>query len=479
MEAPSHSSDYKLRRALNWFPMGLAYAFLYMGRYNLTVAKSALGDALMSKAQFGTIFAIGAWVYGFSFLVTGPLTDKVGGRTAMLIGTAGSLLVNAAMGVMLYGSANWGWQFNLVGMFTMLYAVNMHFQSYGAVAIVTVKAPWFHVRERGTFSTMFGIMIAMGILFAFDWGFAIVEATRAAIDPSKFGLWASIAHALLPGGTGVNGNWWLFFAPALLLAATWAVMYKYLCDSPSQAGYADFDTGEEAISDDGQRLPITVVFKKIVTHPVLMVVCAIEFCSGILRNGIMHWYPLFAAEVGFKKTFWVPQNWGLVLFIAGIAGSVMTGWASDKLFQSRRAPMAAILYGVMAAGAVVMAATLNSALWWAGSAVILMSMAVIGVHGILSGTSTTDFGGAKNAGAAVGIVDGMVYLGTGLQSVIIGSITPTGDAAKDPNNWFWWPVFLVPFALIGLALSAKIWNAVPKKASKPAPGVPKPATAAA
>lgn len=468
-----HSADYKLRRFLNWFPMGLAYALLYMGRYNLTVAKSALGDELMSKAQFGTIFAIGAWVYGFSFLISGPLTDKLGGRATMLLGTAGALLVNALMGVMLYGQANWGWSFNLVGMFTVLYALNMHFQSYGAVAIVTVKAPWFHVRERGTFSTMFGIMIASGILFAFDWGFAIVEATRATLAPEKFGLWAKIASALVPGGRGVDENWWLFFAPALMLAVVWLVMYKYLCDSPSQAGFDDFDTGEEAISHDGKRLPVLQVFKKIVTHPVLMVVCGIEFCSGILRNGIMHWYPLFAAEVGFKKTFFVPQNWGLVLFLAGIAGSVMTGWASDKLFQSRRAPMAGILYGVMAACGLVMAFTLDKNHWYLGACVILMSTAVIGVHGILSGTSTTDFGGAKNSGAAVGIVDGMVYLGTGLQSVIIGSITPTGEAAKDPNNWFWWPVILVPFSLAGFAMSLKIWHALPKKVKKlehPDPG---------
>ncbi|MDO8757585.1 MAG: MFS transporter, partial [Elusimicrobiota bacterium] len=206
MESPKHSSDYRLRRAMNWVPMGLAYAFLYMGRYNLTVAKSALGDALMTKAQFGTIFAVGAWVYGFSFLATGPLTDKLGGRKAMLLGTGGALLVNAVMGLALYGMGNWGWNISLFWMFTILYAVNMHFQSYGAVAIVTVKAPWFHVRERGTFSTMFGVMISLGILFAFDWGFAIVEATRAVL-PAKLGVWASIAHFFLPSNTGVNQNW--------------------------------------------------------------------------------------------------------------------------------------------------------------------------------------------------------------------------------------------------------------------------------
>lgn len=470
---PSHSSDYKIRRFLNWFPLGLAYAFFYMGRYNLTVAKSALGDALMNKAQFGNIFAVGAWVYALSFLATGPITDRLGGRKAMLIGTAGTIIVNLLMGLSLYGMTYWGWTVSLFWTFMVLYALNMHFQSYGAVAIVTVKAPWFHVRERGTFSTIFGVMITLGIFFAFDWGFAIVSATRAAV-PGDIGFWGRVFQTVLrSGGTGVDQNWWLFFAPAALMGICWLVMQKYLCDTPSEAGYKDFDTGEESVSHDGRRLPVREVFLKIVTHPVLIVVCGIEFCSGILRNGVMHWYPLFAAEIGFKKSFWVTQNWGLMLLIAGVGGATLTGWASDRLFQSRRAPMAAILYGVMLASCVMLAFTLDDARWYGGAAVLLISLAVIGVHGILSGTSTTDFGGAKNAGAAVGIVDGMVYLGTGMQSIVIGHLAPVGDAAKDPNNWFWWPMFLIPFALIGLVMSAKIWNAVPKKSKSAAPAIAK------
>ncbi|MBI5623964.1 MAG: MFS transporter [Elusimicrobia bacterium] len=461
--APKHSQAYRLRRFLNWFPLGLAYAFFYMGRYNLTVAKSALGDALMTKAEFGNIFAVGAWVYALSFLATGPITDRLGGRTAMLIGTAGTVFVNMLMGCVLYGIAYWGWTVPVAGTFMFLYAVNMHFQSYGAISIVTVKAPWFHVRERGTFSTIFGVMITLGIFFAFDWGFAILNATRATL-PADLGFWGGLFQALMrSGNAGVDQNWWLFFMPALLMAVCWVVMWRYLCDTPSEAGFEDFDTGEESVSMDGRRLPVRQVFLKIITHPVLLVVCGIEFCSGILRNGVMHWYPLFAAEVGFKKSFWITQNWGLMLLIAGVGGATLTGWASDKLFESRRAPMAAILYGLMLSCSVMLAFTLDRALWYGGAAVLLISLAVIGVHGILSGTSTTDFGGAKNAGAAVGIVDGMVYLGTGLQSVVIGHIAPVGDAAKDPANWFWWPVFLIPFGLVGLVLSARIWNAVPRK----------------
>src|SRR5688572_23480903 len=91
-----HTEAYRFRRFLNWFPLGLAYAFLYMGRYNLTVAKNALGE-VMTKEDFGFIFGTGAIVYGFAFLLNGPITDKMGGKRAMLISVAGACLMNLAM----------------------------------------------------------------------------------------------------------------------------------------------------------------------------------------------------------------------------------------------------------------------------------------------------------------------------------------------------------------------------------------------
>ena len=51
-----HSEAFKRRRIWNWLPLGLTYAFLYMGRYNLTVSKNAFGE-LMTNADFGTILA--------------------------------------------------------------------------------------------------------------------------------------------------------------------------------------------------------------------------------------------------------------------------------------------------------------------------------------------------------------------------------------------------------------------------------------
>ena len=462
---PRHSSAFRFRRFVNWFPLGLAYAFLYMGRYNLTVAKNALGQ-MMSNADFGDIFGIGAVVYGCAFIINGPFTDKLGGRFAMLVGVAGSIGANIAMGVVLLGVSRWGWALSIKPTFIALYSMNMYFQSFGAVAIVTTKAPWFHVRERGSFSTIFSIMISMGIYFAFDWGRAVVEATRG--THPELGVVATGFQALLgSGGAGVDENWFVFFTPAGFLTILWVVLFFLLRNSPGEAGYEDFETGEESVSADGERLPVSVVFIKIITHPVLAVICVIEFCSGILRNGIMHWYLIFAKQTGFRGEFVVTQNWGVSLLICGVVGGVLTGWCSDRFFQSRRAPMAGVLYLLIFVAATSMIFTLDAPYWYAASAALSISMAVIGVHGIMSGTSTADFGGSKNTGAAVGAVDGLVYLGTGIQSFVIGRLAPTGEAAKDPNNWTAWPMFLAPFALLGFVMALKIWNAKPgqKKAA--------------
>ena len=96
-----HSSWFTIRRFINWFPLGMTYSFLYMGRYNLVVSKSSLGS-LMTNADLGTIFAVGTTVYAFSFLVNGPLVDKIGGKRGILIAAIGSSIANVLLGVLTY-----------------------------------------------------------------------------------------------------------------------------------------------------------------------------------------------------------------------------------------------------------------------------------------------------------------------------------------------------------------------------------------
>lgn len=602
--AIEHSSAFRRRRALNWFPLGLTYALLYMGRYNLTVAKNSLGE-LMTKEDFGIIFAAGTVTYALAFLINGPLVDRIGGRKGMLIGVAGSLVMNAAMGFYLNYVMSTGepTEAPLRLVFSALYAVNMYFQSYGAVSIVKINAHWFHVTERGGFSGIFGTMISSGIFLAFTVNGWVLDLAK---------LW-------MPGTTDASRAWVVFAFPAVLLLVLWLVEVFLLRDKPSHAGHEDFDTGDASSGDEGDAPVDTfALLKKIVTNPIIMTVAAIEFCTGVLRNGVMHWFPIYAKEIwvlptehllrrGSWENVWLvvgcfavavvsfliaglrakgstraylivlgalaflapffQAGWGGLLFVAGVIGGNVAGWVSDLFFQSRRGPAAGGLYfglgvctlamafvivqptnevyetedasGLRVGDRILAIAGVDDIIGWQdvrnavacweprcessnwdpescacstggdvaerapveegrsiparierdgeemelelpdpkatqragdlrlllarpvlplspfvlGVLVFLMSLCVIGTHGLLSGTATMDFGGRKGAATAVGIIDGFVYLGTAVQSICLGFLTT--------ENWGYWPWFLLPFAIVGFLLTLRIWNAKP------------------
>src|ERR1051325_5280121 len=216
-----HSRWFILRRFINWFPLGMTYAFLYMGRYNLNVSKNALGS-LMSKEDFGLIFAVGTWVYALSFLVNGPLVDKIGGKRGILIAAVGASCANIVLGVLTYFVVTHQLRMKLVVAFSIVYALNMYFQSYGAVSIIKVKAYWFHVRERGVFGAIFGTLISFGVYFAFDWGEAIVNMSKAGTNAS--GPFSQLIRKLFASkNESLDATWAVFFIPAAIMIF-WAAL---------------------------------------------------------------------------------------------------------------------------------------------------------------------------------------------------------------------------------------------------------------
>ncbi len=505
-----HSAAFKQRRFFNWFPLGLTYAFLYFGRYNVNALTSALGSKTDTKA-FGIIFAVGTLVYGVSFVVNGPLTDRLGGRFTTLLSAGGAAVANLLMAGLVYLNVaeNLVPPGGLVLWLSILYGLDMYFQSFGAVSIVKVNAAWFHVRERGVQGGVFGILISLGIYFGYDWSRAIAKAF-----PSS--------------------PWHVAFIPGVVLLLATIVAFFTVRDTPSDTGHPDFDVGDgesgaaevnasakatsigayvlqavlmaglgwlawvvwsaETTARDGtwvdpppwlapalilglvgalvltRRLTVWAVehrigqiFLRMLTNPVIALIVGIEFCTGFLRNGVMSWYPKFAEQVSLQDDF-VSKNWGLLLCCFGIVGGMMAGVISDKLFHSRRGPVASVLYGGITAGAIAMFLTLTTSI--VGWVLVFMALNYVGVHGMLSGTASADFGGKKNTGVAVGIIDGFVYLGTGLQSLLVGFLIPTGVEAKTAANWINWPSVMIPVAIIGLLLCTRVWNARP--AAKPA-----------
>jgi len=449
----NHSRKFMIRRFVNWFPLGMSYAFLYMARYNLNVAKNALGS-MMNKEDFGIIFGIGTLIYGFSFLLNGPLVDKIGGKRGILLATVGASIANIAMGVVTYLLLNHRLGGNLVVIFSILYGTNMFFQSYGAVSIIKVKAYWFHVRERGVFGAIFGTLISFGVYFAFDWGQAVADA--GAVNPTHpLNLFQKIIRTVFAiDGQSHDAVWLVFFVPAFILIIWAFIDLLFIKDAPSGAGHDDFDTHDASSGEMEIDFTMPQLLKRIFTNPILLTIALIEFTTGVVRNGVLQWYFIFSKEVPQIGAEFFHDNWGLLLCLTGICGGFLVGWMSDNLFQSRRGPPAGIMSGIMFFLSITMAFILYVSPIGVGFCAILLAFAGISVHAIMSGTAAADFGGRKATATASGITDGFVYLGTGFQSMSLGYLTT--------KSWLFWPVFLIPFTLIGLYLATRIWHAIPE-----------------
>jgi OPA family glycerol-3-phosphate transporter-like MFS transporter len=452
-----HGRWFMVRRFINWFPLGMTYSFLYMGRYNLAVSKNALG-ALMSKEDFGWIFAAGTVTYALSFLINGPLVDKIGGKKGIIIAALGASCANIILGVLTYLVVMHQLKVRLVYAFSVIYALNMYFQSYGAVSIIKVKAYWFHVRERGVFGAIFGTLISFGVYFAFDWGQAIIDMTTTMPEGEMSWLHILIQRIFALKTQSVDATWAVFYIPAAILLF-WALLDWWLIkDTPEEAHFAPFDTCDASSGQMQVELTKADLLKKVFGSPLMLLFASVELTAGVMRNGIMQWYTIFTGEVKQPGAEFFTEHWGLLLCLFGIVGGFAGGLISDKFFQSRRGPPAALLCGFMFIMTIVMAATLFSSPVMVGVAAVLIVMGVTGVHSLMSGTAAADFGGRKATATCSGIVDGCVYLGSGLQSVSIGYLAGL--------SWQWWPVFLMPFALIGGLIAMRFWNELPAATRK-------------
>jgi sugar phosphate permease len=89
-------------------------------------------------------------------------------------------------------------------------------------------------------------------------------------------------------------------------------------------------------------------------------------------------------------------------------------------FRLKRGDATAIFYGFMLLLAAVMAMNLFAWPFVVGVAALLIVAAVTGVHSLMSGTAAADFGGRRATATCSGIVDGCVYLGSGVQSLGVG-----------------------------------------------------------
>ncbi len=422
-----HSRAYRTRRFLNWFPLGLTYATFYMGRYNLNVSSSTIMDHFhLDKAQFGTIATAGFWTYALSVIVNGPLSDRIGGKKAILIGAAGTATLNLIIGLLFLA----GWQTKIVVGMSLLFAVSQYFQSYGAMSIVKANAPWFHVKERGVFGGIFGVMISSGYLLALS-----------------VGGWI-LAHFAW---------YWVFLIPAAAIGTMAVIDAVLVKNTPAEAGFPEIDTEDATAHDADKDKPIDWhhLATRVFTNPIILTLAVAEFCTGFVRQGLMLWFVPF-----LKEMHQVTPGTGLFdvaslgVTVGGIAGGLLAGYLSDRWFQARRPPVAFIFYLMQIASLFVLGRAAAPAL--AAFMIGFTCMWIFGVHGMLTGTASMDFGGTKGAATVAGMLDGVQYLASGLTGFLLGHFL-------DKYGWGAWTWMIMPFSLIGALLMLRLWNESPMR----------------
>jgi len=408
---------FRARRGLNWGFLGLLYTCFYMCRYNFSIANKSISDEFgFSRAQMGSIITTALFAYACGQIINGLLTDRIGGKRAMLIGAAGTIVMN-----LLFGAASFA---GMLGLFIAIRGVDGYLQAFGAPGMVKINTAWFNPRARGRFSCIFGFMINLGRLGIFTLGPALLAG---------FTVLGLIHIPPL--------HWrWLFWTPSLLCAGVAVGMALTVKETPEEAGFHGVIHDDTGPVEGGVVAPFAQVIRVILTNPAVWITACAYACTGAVRQAVDQWFPrymedLYQVDLGSTRFQFLAF---LIPFVAS-AGSLTAGYVSDTLFKGRRAPVAAVLYFLETA--IILLATRfhtsNAAILF----LVLISFTANSTHSILGSAAPMDIGGRRMAGFALGLIDSFQYFGGSLAGYFLGHLLD-----RSLGNYFY---FMAPFGVIG------------------------------
>jgi OPA family glycerol-3-phosphate transporter-like MFS transporter len=444
---PAYPPGFRARRGLNWGFLGLLYTSYYMCRYNLSVANSSISREFgFTRADMGVIITTALLAYAFGQIINGLICDKIGGKRSMLIGAAGTILMNILFGAASYcgtldpslananhAAGQWAVHlslfhaeifFRLLMLFVAIRGIDGYMQAYGSPGFVKINTAWFPQRERGRFAGIFGFMINLG----------------------RFGIF-NLGPALLAGFVFL-GMWrvpplhwrWLFWIPSGMCALVAVGMALTVKETPEAAGFSHTRAAEAPPAGGPSELSFTGLLLKLLRNPAIWVVALAYACTGVVRQAVDQWFPRYMEDMFKMDLNSVQFKWlGFLIPFVASAGSLASGYVSDILFKGRRAPVAAGLYFLETA-IILLAAqfhTANAAIVF----LVLISFTANSTHSILGTAAAMDIGGRRQAGFASGIIDSFQYFGGSLAGVVLGWFLD-----KSLDNYFY---FMAPFGFIG------------------------------
>lgn len=250
------------------------------------------------------------------------------------------------------------------------------------------------------------------------------------------------------------GAWkWCFYIPACLAVVGAVFILWGLRDEPKEVGLPDLpDTGLGGLKDNKnkaarKKFELEMVWK----NRWVWTFCVANLFVYVVRMGVLDWGPKFLTEsrgLNIKDAAWTVAAFE----IAGIVGTLVAGWLTDKLFKGKGHRMCVVC---MAGAALFMtifrflpesaSLGLTAAVLVGAGFFIYGPQALIGIE--LGNQATKEASARAN-----GIAGILGYLGSGLSGLLVGYVA---------DIFGWTRVFetIIVVAIIGMFVLISMWAA--------------------
>lgn len=407
-----------------------AYAGYYLCRVNFAVAQPLILKEFpnWSSTQVGTIPSTYALFYAIGQIVNGVLCQKFGTR----------LMMTCAMTIAAVTNLLFAFTSSLETML-LLWAVNGYGQSAGWSLLTQTIANWTTSERRGTVMGLIASCYTVGNVISW------------------------LLAGQLCGTVGWRAAFWV---PGLMLIPIAVVFAIFLRNSPQEAGLPPVrddlsgspapKAGETASS--GEDLSMGQILKITFTNRVLWILGIGFFCMNAVRYSFMNWSVQYMADFQGRSIKGSAVT-AVVIPLIGVLGALFGGWASDALFNKRRAPVCALMQFGLAIVCVAFT-FVPKGHWVLATALLgLAGFLIYGPDVLMSGAATIDVSHPRAASIATGFTMCLGALGSIFSGAGVGWLK---DFAKGDWN-------LVFYVLAGLVIVASgfmvsIWNARPKGA---------------
>ncbi|ENM3737862.1 MFS transporter [Vibrio cholerae] len=400
------------------------YAMFYVVRMALGVVKKPMLDAgIVTLEELGIMGSAFFFTYAFGKFLNGFLSDYANIGRFMSFSLLLSGVASIFMGM------------NTVAFFfVLLWGLNGWFQSVGSAPSCVSIYQWFSPKQRGSRYSIWGGSRNIGE--GITW---ILTASLV----SYFGWRAGFI------GAGIAG----------VVASL--IMFKLLKDRPQTYGMPDpatvFDEGTEIKkANDPKETRRAQMF--ILKQPVVWLIALACAAMYISRYAMSSWAVLFLQEQ--KGYSLIDAGFAMSMYpTAGLAGAILSGILSDKVFKGNR-NIPNLLYGLTnIAGMCLMFFGPDNRVVDA-VALSMIGFSIGGLVVFLAGLIACDLMPKNAVGAVKGLIGLCSYIAASAQELISASlITVTEVEGVKHYDFGHAQYFWLAAGVVSVLLALTVWNA--------------------